>query len=137
MLFRSQYSIILVSFDAGHYHGQCAMPICLGLCQWSGPGCRVRFKVSCTIRCVIIICHLAPAKLGWRERSVLYIDGYRGLWDPSFFHAPPGAASSINSFVSRRFIHTTVSPPVGKLLRVYYPEAFNCFFLSQRLVSTM
>ena len=92
-----RYLIILGSRDAGSDHGQCAMPVRPWLCEWLGSGRRIRVKVPGAFRRVIVICHLTSAKLGRRERSLLYIDGYRGLWNPTFFHAAQGVASTVNN----------------------------------------
>jgi hypothetical protein len=42
-----------------------------------------------------LFAHLTAAKLGWWERSLLHIDRYRGLQDPTFFHA----ASAMNPYL--------------------------------------
>ena len=63
------------------------MPVFPWLCEWFGSDCVVHFKVSGAICCVIIICHLTAAKLGWRERSLLHISRYHDLRDATLFHA--------------------------------------------------
>ena len=67
------------------------MPVRPWLCDGLGPGCRMRHKVLSALSFVIVICRLIAAALGRRVRSLLHLDGNRGLWDPIFFHATPGA----------------------------------------------
>ena len=55
------------------------MPLCPWGREWLGSGCSIRFKIPGALFCVIVICHLTTAELGWRERSLLHIDRYRGL----------------------------------------------------------
>ena len=57
-----------------------------------GSSCRICFKVPGTFWYVVAIFHLTAAKFAWRESGLLHIDRYRGLQDPTFFHA----ASAMN-----------------------------------------
>ena len=72
------------------------MPVFPWHCEWLGSGCRIHFKVPSTFCCVIVICPLTAAKLGRRERSLLHIDGYGGLYNPTFFHVTQGVESTVN-----------------------------------------
>ena len=63
------------------------MPVRPWLCDGLGPGCRMRHKVIGALCRLIVICRLTAAKLGRWVRSLLHLDGYRGLWDPTFFEA--------------------------------------------------
>ena len=89
--------MFIIRCDSGVDHGQCAMPVCPWFCKWLGSGRSIYFKLVGALFCVIVICHLTAAKLGWWERSLLHIDGYHGLWDPTFFHATQKVASTMNS----------------------------------------
>jgi hypothetical protein len=92
-----QYPIPIFSFHSGFDHGQCAKPVCPWFCERLGSGCNICFEGASAQFCVVIICHLAAAKLGRRGRSLLHIDGFGGLCDPTFFHAARRVASTMNS----------------------------------------
>ena len=97
MLSNITFLMFIVRCDAGFDHGQCAMPVCPWFCEWAGSGCRIRFKGPGAFLCVIVICRLTAAKLGRRKCSLLHIDRYCGLYDPTFFNAAKGVAFKVNS----------------------------------------
>ena len=69
---------------------------CAWFCEWLGSGYRIRLEVPGAFHCLIVICPLTAAKLGWRKRSLLHINGCRSLRDPAFFHVAERVASTMN-----------------------------------------